>query len=46
MRVSFYVPFTLDLEIYAQPDLVISDEFADVKAVKLLRRGRRLQQVE
>ena len=23
-----------------------SDEFADVKAVKLLRRGRRLQQVE
>lgn len=24
----------------------ISDEFADVKAVKLLRRGRRLQQVE
>lgn len=23
-----------------------SDEFAEVKAVKLLRRGRRLQQVE
>ena len=25
---------------------IVRDEFADVKAVKLLRRGRRLQQVE
>ena len=25
---------------------ILSDEFAEVKAVKLLRRGRRLQQVE
>jgi hypothetical protein len=31
----------------SQPTPVLSsDEFADVKAVKLLRRGRRLQQVE
>jgi Fungal Zn(2)-Cys(6) binuclear cluster domain len=28
------------------PRLACSDEFAEVKAVKLLRRGRRLQQVE
>ena len=31
---------------YCSEVFLISDEFADVKAVKLLRRGRRLQQVE
>jgi hypothetical protein len=29
-----------------EPKMPPRDEFADVKAVKLLRRGRRLQQVE
>lgn len=31
---------------YNRPHRLVSDEFAEVKAVKLLRRGRRLQQVE
>ncbi len=32
--------------IYSVLLILLSDEFAEVKAVKLLRRGRRLQQVE
>ena len=36
----------LDFKFGAHSDFDISDEFADVKAVKLLRRGRRLQQAE
>ena len=35
-------PLSIPLSLDARP----SDEFAEVKAVKLLRRGRRLQQVE
>lgn len=44
MRVSCSTTF--DFKFKLIPTLVISDEFADVKAVKLLRRGRRLQQAE
>jgi hypothetical protein len=39
-----YVTFTLS--ILTIDHVCFSDEFAEVKAVKLLRRGRRLQQVE
>jgi hypothetical protein len=42
MRVCLRLPLT-PLSLIHRP---LSDEFADVKAVKLLRRGRRLQQVE
>lgn len=34
------------LSLITHPRLAYRDEFAEVKAVKLLRRGRRLQQVE
>ena len=44
MRVSFSTTF--DFKFILNSDFGISDEFADVKAVKLLRRGRRLQQAE
>lgn len=42
MRVSPSLLLISRLPAYTVP----SDEFAEVKAVKLLRRGRRLQQAE
>jgi hypothetical protein len=45
--VSVWFPISnLPLSLNTHPRLACSDEFAEVKAVKLLRRGRRLQQVE
>lgn len=41
MRVS-----VLDLPSHRETHQIGRDEFAEVKAVKLLRRGRRLQQAE
>ncbi len=38
------LPALIDLRVLIP--VIYRDEFADVKAVKLLRRGRRLQQVE
>jgi Fungal Zn(2)-Cys(6) binuclear cluster domain len=41
-----YASISLSVLEIPSPLSSFSDEFADVKAVKLLRRGRRLQQVE
>jgi len=43
-----YAAFQLLPDPFLHPDMPLSfsDEFAEVKTVKLLRRGRRLQQVE
>lgn len=45
MRVST-IQFSHPLPRFNFPVTIFSDEYADVKAVKLLRRGRLLLQVE
>lgn len=46
LKCVYVVETMQDSKSFLTCERPVSDEFADVKAVKLLRRGRRLQQVE